>query len=192
MINHDIVIVGGGPAGMAAAVAAYDAGVTSVAILEREPDIGGILRQCIHNGFGLHEFKEQLAGPEYAQRFVDKFNELGIEYKANMLPTDKYESLENLKNNNSYKIAFVGDGINDAASIRLSDVGIAMGDTASDATISISDIVIMTNDLNKLVELQYIAKKTRNKVLENIADFINCNKTIWALSTACESINSIL
>lgn len=66
MINHDIVIVGGGPAGMAAAVAAFDAGCTDVVILDREPDIGGILRQCIHAGFGLHKLGKELTGPEYA------------------------------------------------------------------------------------------------------------------------------
>ena len=61
---HDLVIVGGGPAGMAAAVAAYDAGCTDVVILDREPELGGILMQCIHNGFGLHRFGEELTGPE--------------------------------------------------------------------------------------------------------------------------------
>ncbi len=66
MVKHDIVIVGGGPAGMAAAVAAYDAGCTDVVILDREPDIGGILRQCIHAGFGLHKLGRELTGPEYA------------------------------------------------------------------------------------------------------------------------------
>ncbi len=66
MVNHDIVIVGGGPAGMAAAIAAYDAGGTDVVILDREPDLGGILRQCIHAGFGLHKLGRELTGPEYA------------------------------------------------------------------------------------------------------------------------------
>ena len=66
MTNHDIVVIGGGPAGMAAAVAAYDAGCTDVVILEREPSIGGILMQCIHNGFGLHKLGQELTGPEYA------------------------------------------------------------------------------------------------------------------------------
>lgn len=66
MINHDIVIIGGGPAGMAAAVAAYDAGCKDVVILDREQQIGGILMQCIHNGFGLHKLGKELTGPEYA------------------------------------------------------------------------------------------------------------------------------
>ena len=79
MINHDIVIVGGGPAGMAAAIAAYDAGVKDVVILEREPDIGGILRQCIHAGFGLHKLGRELTGPEYADVYKQKVLERGIE-----------------------------------------------------------------------------------------------------------------
>ena len=79
MVNYDIVIVGGGPAGMAAAVAAYDAGVTNIAILEREPDIGGILRQCIHNGFGLHKLGKELTGPEYAAVYKEKVLERGIQ-----------------------------------------------------------------------------------------------------------------
>ena len=65
-MHHDIVIIGGGPAGMAAAVAAYDAGCTDVVILDREADLGGILRQCIHAGFGLHKLGKELTGPEYA------------------------------------------------------------------------------------------------------------------------------
>lgn len=90
---------------------------------------------------------------------------------SELLPDQKVEYMDRIKESATTKngtTAYVGDGINDAPVIASSDVGIAMGDTASDATISISDIVIMTNDLNKLVELQYIAKKTRNKVLENI------------------------
>lgn len=78
MLNHDIVIVGGGPAGMAAAVAAYDAGVTDVVILDREPDMGGILRQCIHAGFGLHRLGRELTGPEYADVFKQQVLERNI------------------------------------------------------------------------------------------------------------------
>ena len=72
MIQHDIVIVGGGPAGMAAAVAAYDAGIRDVVILDREPQLGGILMQCVHNGFGLHKLGRELTGPEYAAVYAEQ------------------------------------------------------------------------------------------------------------------------
>ena len=78
----DVLVIGAGPAGMAAAIAAREAGVESLLVLEREPDMGGILRQCIHNGFGLHRFKEELTGPEYAQRDIDRVRELGIEVRC--------------------------------------------------------------------------------------------------------------
>ena len=84
-LNYDIVIVGGGPAGMAAAVAAKKAGSDSIMILERDTRIGGILLQCIHNGFGLHHFGEELTGPEYAGRFSDEVEKLGIEYKTDTM-----------------------------------------------------------------------------------------------------------
>lgn len=78
MLNHDIVIIGGGPAGMAAAVAAFDAGIKDVVILEREEKLGGILRQCIHNGFGLHKLGRELTGPEYASVYAKMVAERGI------------------------------------------------------------------------------------------------------------------
>ena len=78
----DVLVIGAGPAGMAAAIAAREAGVSNLLVLERENDMGGILRQCIHNGFGLHRFKEELTGPEYAQRDIDRVKEMGIEVRC--------------------------------------------------------------------------------------------------------------
>jgi thioredoxin reductase len=79
-IRKDVVIIGGGPAGLAAAVQLRKKGISDIVILEREKQLGGILRQCIHDGFGLTRFKETLSGPEYSQRFIDEVKELGIEY----------------------------------------------------------------------------------------------------------------
>ena len=88
MKTYDIVIVGGGPAGLAAAAEAKRSGVDSILILERDKELGGILNQCIHNGFGLHTFKEELTGPEYAARFISQVEELGIEYKLHTMVMD--------------------------------------------------------------------------------------------------------
>lgn len=88
MKSYDIVIVGGGPAGLAAAASAKENGIDSILVLERDKELGGILNQCIHNGFGLHTFKEELTGPEYAGRFIEKVEALGIEYMLNTMVMD--------------------------------------------------------------------------------------------------------
>ena len=92
MNKIDLVIIGGGPAGMSAAVAAYDAGIKNILILERDKSLGGILRQCIHNGFGLHRFKEELTGPEYAYRYEVQVNERNIPYKTETMVLDISEN----------------------------------------------------------------------------------------------------
>lgn len=88
MKSYDIVVIGGGPAGLAAAAAAKRSGIDSILILERDKELGGILNQCIHNGFGLHTFKEELTGPEYAHRFIEQVQELNIEYCLNTMVID--------------------------------------------------------------------------------------------------------
>ena len=88
MKAYDLVIVGGGPAGLAAAVSARDNGIESILIIERDKELGGILNQCIHNGFGLHTFKEELTGPEYATRFAEQVQKRNIEYKLNTMVMD--------------------------------------------------------------------------------------------------------
>lgn len=80
MRQVDAAIIGGGPAGLAAAAELYKKGIRNILILEREKSLGGILRQCIHDGFGLTRFKETLSGPEYAQRFIDMVEEMEIPY----------------------------------------------------------------------------------------------------------------
>lgn len=100
MINYDLVIVGGGSAGIASAVSAYDNGVRSIIVLEKTDFYGGILLQCIHNGFGLHRYKEELTGPEYADKAMEELNERNIEYKTKSMVLKITKDLE-VHNSNS-------------------------------------------------------------------------------------------
>ncbi len=117
MITKELVIIGGGPAGMSAAIAAYDCGIRDILILERDEALGGILRQCIHNGFGLHRFGEELTGPEYAERYANKVTELGIEY---MLST----MVLNISDNKTVVATNAKDGI---FQIKATAIILAMG-----------------------------------------------------------------
>lgn len=99
MKNYDLVIVGGGASGLACSLGAYEKGIRSILILEKESSLGGILNQCIHNGFGLHTFKEELTGPEYAQRFIDMVSLCNkdkkvIEYELNSMVLQITKNLE--------------------------------------------------------------------------------------------------
>lgn len=87
----DLVIIGGGPAGMSAAIAAVDGGIRDILVIERDARLGGILQQCIHNGFGLHKFGQELTGPEYAWKYEQKLRDLNIDYKLNTMVLDLSE-----------------------------------------------------------------------------------------------------
>ena len=87
-MKYELVIIGGGPAGLSAANAAWEAGCRSICIVERDRELGGILNQCIHNGFGLHYFKEELTGPEYAGRFIDMVGQTGVDVRLDAMVLD--------------------------------------------------------------------------------------------------------
>lgn len=105
-MRYDLVVIGGGPAGLAAAYEAYENGVRDILIIERDKELGGILNQCIHNGFGLHTFKEELTGPEYAERFIDLVNEREIEIKLDtmVLNIDEDKSIYAINSEDGYLI----------------------------------------------------------------------------------------
>ena len=109
-MRAELVIVGGGPAGMAAAVAAYESGLRDILILERDSALGGILRQCIHNGFGLHRFGEELTGPEYAYRYEKKVREYGIPFMTETMVIDISEDRKVTAMNSEYGVFTVSSG----------------------------------------------------------------------------------
>ncbi len=102
-MDYELIVVGGGPAGLAAAYEAYNNGIKNILILERDKELGGILNQCIHNGFGLHTFKEELTGPEYAARFIDLVEATEVKVKLDTMVLDISERLDE-KSNEKYKV----------------------------------------------------------------------------------------
>lgn len=117
MNTVDLVVIGGGPAGMAAAIEAYKNGVNDILIIERDNELGGILQQCIHNGFGLHIFGEELTGPEYADRFMKEVGKLGISFKLKTM----------VLNISKDKVVTVVNSVDGLVNIKAKAIVLAMG-----------------------------------------------------------------
>lgn len=103
---YDLIVIGGGPAGLAAANEAYESGIKSILIIERDKELGGILNQCIHNGFGLHTFKEELTGPEYSDKFIKLIRDSDVEVKIDtmVIEIEKEKKVHIINSQEGYKI----------------------------------------------------------------------------------------